>query len=237
MTALWVTLAVLLDGAVALVGGALPDRWLLRHRGAMLAFAAGALLSAALLDLLPEAIESSGLRVLPWLLGGVVVLAILEAVFAAHAPHDDRRMRVGPIALVASDALHNFGDGIAIAAAFASSAHLGLVTSLAVIVHELPEELADYAVLRSAEYGKARALLVLAAVQLTAGLGAAATLFGLHVRGTATGYVVAIAAGTFVYIACADLLPELLHGGARAGRRATAMIALVIGALVIAFAS
>lgn len=233
---LWVALAVVADGAVALVGGLIPDGWLLRHRLAMLAFASGALLAAALLDILPEALHAGGPAVLPWLLGGLIALAVFEAIFVTHDPHHERKELVAPVALLGSDALHNFGDGIAIAAAFAVSVRLGVVTSLAVLLHELPEELADYAVLRGARLGKASSLLALAAVQLTAGLGAAVTLLGLHMRGEVGGYVLAVAAGTFLYIACADLLPDILHTGPRPGRLG-AVVALLLGVAVIAIAT
>ena len=236
MTALWVTLAVIADGAIALIGGVLPDRWLLRERGAMLAFASGALLAAALLDLVPEALHEAGPAVMAWLLAGLIVVALFEAVLTRAAPDAGPHRLVAPVALLGSDALHNFGDGIAIAAAFTASTHLGLVTSVAVLVHELPEELADYAVLRGAGIAKGRSLLALAAVQLTAGLGAAATLLGLRMRGAAGGYVLAVAAGTFLYIACADLMPEVLHAGPRRAR-VYAIGALVLGAVVIALAS
>ena len=202
MNVLWVAIAVVLDGAVALAGGLLPEHWLSRHRANMLGFAAGALLAAAILDLLPEALAASGITTLPWLIGGIVVLALAEWALAGH----QRRHGIAPYAILTSDALHNFGDGVAIAAAFASSSRLGVITSLAVLVHELPEEIADYAILRSSKIAKRRALIALALVQLTAGLGAAATLLGIGVTG-ANGPVLALSAGTFLYIALVELLP------------------------------
>src|SRR5690349_12496532 len=114
----WIALAIVLDGAVGLAGGLLPERWLHRHRAEMLGFGAGALLAAALLDLLPD----SGAA--PWALVGVAVLVVARWLMSGreHIAY----------AVLGSDALHNFGDGIAIAAAFATSTHLGIVTSVAV---------------------------------------------------------------------------------------------------------
>lgn len=223
---LWVTGAVVIDGACALVGGLLPDRWLHRHRPLMMGFAAGALLAAALLDMLPEAVQSRGVLVLPWLLGSMVVLAAFEWLLGVHDHHEHGRNPL-PYALLASDAFHNFGDGIAIAAAFLMSTHLGIVTSLAVIIHETPEELADYAVLRAAHIGKRNALIWLTAVQMTAGLGAAVTLLGASL-GHGGGEFLAVAAGTFIYIALVELMPDVLRGGPARDRWA-ALGGLVLG--------
>jgi zinc and cadmium transporter len=231
MTAIWVALAVALDGAAGLAGALLPERWLVRYRPALLGFAAGALLAAALLDLIPDAIAARGPQVLPWLLASIVALAAFEWMIPTHDHHD----HVGaatPWALLGSDALHNFGDGIAIAAAFVASPRLGLVTSLAVLVHEVPQEVADYAILRAAKLGKRRSLFALVLVQLTAGLGAAAALLGARFDGI-NGTVLAIAAGTFIYIACVELLPDVLRRGPRHDR-VSALGALAAGIAVVA---
>jgi zinc and cadmium transporter len=216
MTWLWVTAAIVIDGAAALVGGLMPDRWLQRHRPLMMGFAAGALLAAALLDMVPEAIESRGVLVLPWLLGTMVALAGFEWVLGGHDPHEHGKNPT-PYALLVSDGFHNFGDGIAIAAAFLTSTHLGIITSLAVIVHEVPEELADYAVLRAARFTKRTSLIWLAVVQMTAAAGAAVTLLGASL-GHGGGVFLAIAAGTFVYIALMELMPDVLRNGPRRDR-------------------
>jgi zinc and cadmium transporter len=135
-------------------------------------------------------------------------------------------------ALLGSDAVHNFGDGIAIAAAFLQSTHLGLITSVAVLLHELPEELADYAVLRESKMPKRRSLWWLAIVQMTAGLGAAITLLGATL-GTGRGIVLAIAGGTFIYIAVVELLPDVFRHGTRHDRL-VALVGLLAGAALLA---
>ena len=230
MTVVWVALAVALDGAAGLAGALLPEAWLVRYRPALLGFAAGALLAAALLDLVPDAIAANGTGVLPWLLASIVALATFEWMLPMHDHHD----HVGtatPYALLGSDALHNFGDGIAIAAAFVASPRLGLITSLAVIVHEVPQEVADYAILRAANLERRRALVALVGVQLTAALGAALVLLGAGFSGM-NGIVLAIAAGTFLYIACVELLPDVLRRGPRRDRIG-AIVALAAGIVVV----
>jgi len=230
MTALWVALAIALDGAAGLAGALVPERWLVRYRPALLGFAAGALLAAALLDLLPDALAAQGERVLPWLLASIVALAAFEWLLPLH-DHHDHLGAATPYALLGSDALHNFGDGMAIAAAFMASPRFGVITTLAVIVHEVPQEVADYAVLRGAGVGKRRALLGLVCVQLTAALGAIVTLAGASLLG-ANGIILAIAAGTFVYIACVELLPDVLRRGPRR-ERVGALAALAAGVVAV----
>ncbi len=228
MVWLWVMAFVVLDGAVALAGGLVPERFLSRQRPVMLGFAAGALLSVAVLDIVPEALDARGAVVIPWLVAGMVGLAALDYLFDAHGHHTYSVA----YALLGSDAVHNFGDGVAIAAAFMHSTNLGVVTSVAVLVHELPEELADYAILRESRVSRGRSLFWLALVQLTAGLGAAITLLGATLGNIHT-IVLAIAGGTFIYIALVELMPDILRNGTWRDRL-VALAALVAGAALIA---
>src|SRR4051812_36174284 len=228
-TWLWVTAAVIVDGAAALVGGLFPEQWLVRYRPVLLGFASGALLAVALLDLVPEAYAARGAAILPWLLGSMLVLAAIEWVGGTHDHHGGHR--ASPYALLASDAVHNFGDGIAIAAAFTTSVRLGIITALAVIIHEVPEELADYAVLRSSHIAKRRALWALLVVQLTAALGAWATLLGASLAHR-EGVLLALAAGTFIYIALVELMPDVLRHAPRR-ERMYAAIGLAVGVAII----
>lgn len=227
MTWLWVAIAIALDGAVALVGGLLPERWLGRYQPAMLGFAAGTLLASGLGEILPQALSVDGATALIWAAGAMLVLGVFEHVSARREHH--RQRPVIPVALLWSDALHNLADGMAIAAAFVVSPRVGIFTSAAVLVHELPEEIADYALLRVAGVAKRSALVALAAVQLTAALGAAATLVAAHMIADAGGPILAISCGLFVYIAAFDLLPDLVRTRAlSAGLAGVVGIALVL---------
>ena len=211
MTWLWLAIAVGLDGAVALAGGVLPDAWLARHRTTLIAFATGTLLTAALVDILPAAIDARGTNALWWATGGFVAIAVGEATIG----HE--RATVSPGSLLLADALHNLADGMAIAAAFVVSVPLGVMTALAVIVHELPEELGDYALLRAAGMDRNRSLLALFIVQCTSALGAAGTFDAAQATASLAGIALAIAGGTFLYIATVDLLPHVLRARAFAG--------------------
>ncbi|HEY1557472.1 MAG TPA: ZIP family metal transporter [Kofleriaceae bacterium] len=234
MTALWVALAIVVDGAAGLIGGLVPDAWLVRHRPVMLGFAVGALLAAAILDLAPEACAIAGVEAVPWFAAGLVGMAVIEVLLHAHGHHASlSREQLLPYALLGSDAIHNFGDGMAIAAAFGVSPRLGAVTAFAVIIHELPEELADYAVLRSAGLKRWTSLVALGLVQLTAGLGAAATLLGVRAASRGNGFVLALATGTFVWIALVDLAPAVVRGSSWRARLA-ALVACGLGVAAIA---
>ncbi|WP_375756279.1 ZIP family metal transporter [Corallococcus exercitus] len=226
-TVLLVFLAVGLDGLAGLAGGVLSERWLQRRLPALVAFAAGTLLSTVFLEVLPEAVEARGEAAFAWAFASFVALALVEWALGHH--HHDAEAAAGhahghvhhhahpgaptlPSALLASDALHNVGDGAAVAAAFLVSPHAGFATAFAVIVHELPQEVGDYALLRAAGWSRARALVALGAVQLTAAVGAAGVLLGTEYLPSLQGTVLAIAGGSFLYIGAVDLLPELRRG-------------------------
>ena len=212
----WIAIVIALDGLAALAGGLVPDRTLARWRPAMLGFAAGTLLGSGALEIFPDALERiGGTRALRWALAAMAALAVFEWFTSRRSAHAARP--VSPIALLGSDALHNIADGMAIAAAFLISPRVGLSTSVAVIVHELPEELADYALLRAAGMSRRTALWSLALVQLTAAAGAASTLLAATALAGIQGVVLAIAAGMFVYIGAIDLLPKLVRARSVAG--------------------
>ena len=221
MHVLWIAAMVVLDGLAGLAGAVIPERWLLRYRTPLLGFAAGALLASGLGEVLPEAVTRGGASVLWWGAGAFGVLAAIERVSGRDRP-------VSPIVLMTSDGLHNIGDGMAIAASFLVSVHLGIVTSLAVIVHEVPEEIADYTLLRASHATKKRSLLALMAVQLTAALGAAGTLFASSVIAHSAGAILSIAGGTFAFIAIVDLIPRLLRE-----RSIAAFVAIAAGAITV----
>lgn len=246
---LYTAAALVADGLVALAGGLLSERWLSRHLAGLVGFAAGALLAATFLDILPESIDVLGTAALPWAFGSFVALAIFQWGTGPHHHehhHDhgevkDHVKRVLPATLLTSDALHNVGDGAAVAATFLASPETGLLTAVAVIAHELPQEVGDYALLRASGYSRGRALLALAVVQATAVLGAALVLLAASFFKPLTGVVLSIAAGSFLYISATDLLPELYSGHGPADRRERMLgflggCALILAALGISSA-
>lgn len=119
-----------------------------------------------------------------------------------------RTAATGPLILV-GDGVHNLVDGVLIAAAFLTDVHLGIVTSLAVIAHEIPQELGDFAILLYSGYSRARALLYNMLASLTMVIGGVVAYFSLSWASAGVPYVLAVAAASFIYIAVADLIPGL----------------------------
>jgi zinc and cadmium transporter len=190
----------------------------------MVSLSAGVLLGTALLHVLPEAFESSaGARELfLTLLAGLLFFWLLEkAELYRHVHHhegdghhhhhhfDAEQAGRGGYSVLVGDSIHNFCDGVIIAAAFLADVKLGLVTALAIVAHEIPQEVGDYIVLLNAGFSRARALLFNALSGLAAVLGG---VFGYFVVGPweeLFPYLLVVASSSFIYVAVADLLPQL----------------------------
>jgi zinc and cadmium transporter len=189
----------------------------------MISYATGTLLAAALVAQLPEALEQAGSEnyrlVALVLLGGLLLFFTLEkAVLWRHCHHDHceahtpdahRRNAASATLVLLGDAIHNFVDGVLIAAAFLTDVELGIVTALAVTAHEVPQELGDVAILLNAGMSRARVLGLNVLVGLASVVGGA---LGFALLGSLTGllpYVLAVAAASFLYVAVADLIPGL----------------------------
>ena len=225
---------IVLDGLAGLSGGLLSDRWLIRHQAALTGFAAGAILGAVFLDIQPESVREIGPTALTWSFGGFVLLAIVEWLIGHHHHHHHGvSSPTLPPSLLISDALHNIGDGAAVAAGFLISIKVGLVVAVAVIAHEVPQEVGDYAVLRNAKWRRAQALLALAAVQFTALFGAVGVMIAAERIEHLTAIILSIAAGTFLYIGATDLLPEI-HSGITPSSRVERMFGFAAGIVLIA---
>lgn len=204
----------------------------------LVSYAVGTLLGVALLELVPQALETLvAIRVLGTLLGGILLFFILEKLVIwrhCHAEECVAHSTAAPLVLI-GDAFHNFVDGAVIAAAVVSSLALGISAAVAVAAHEIPQELGDFAILLGAGYSRTRALVLNVLSGLAAVAGALAALAALEVLPDLLPYVLSIAAASFLYIAMADLIPELHRGGIDA--RAIRQIVLVLAgiATVIAF--
>lgn len=190
----------------------------------LLAYAVGTLLGAVFIGLIPEAIETGGdaKPVLLAVLIGIFFFFILEKVLRlphAHAhsaehefhPHGHHDRLPTAVLILTGDAFHNFVDGIVIATAFSVSVPLGIVTSLAVIAHEIPQELGDFVILLESGWEAKRAYWWNFASALTTVPGAVIAHFALPYIQPGIPYFVAIAAASFLYIATVDLAPILHH--------------------------
>lgn len=182
----------------------------------LVSFAVGTLLGAALLKLVPEALETlSPTATLGTLLAGIFTFFILEKLVIWRHCHEAESCEVhgtsAPLVLV-GDAVHTFVDGAIIAAATITSIPLGVSAAVAAIAHEIPQEAGDVAILLHAGYSRRRAL-VLNLLSGTSGIvGAVAVYFFAARLPGALPFVLAFAAGSFLYVAMADLIPDLHRG-------------------------
>jgi zinc and cadmium transporter len=182
----------------------------------LVSYAVGTLLGAALLGLMPEALGSlPASTALGTLLTGIITFFILEKLVLWRHCHDADECSVHrstATLVIVGDAVHTFVDGVVIAAAVLISPDLGVATALAVIAHEVPQEAGDFAVLLSAGFSRARALVL----NLTSAIGGLAGASAMLLFGTdapaLVPYVLAFAAGNFMYVAMADLIPTLHRG-------------------------
>ena len=180
----------------------------------LVSFSTGALLGDAFIHLLPQAVEKSGftLYVSLSLLAGIITFFVLEKlIFWRHCHVEISPDHPHPFAWMnlIGDCLHNSIDGMIIAASFIASPTLGLATTLAVVLHEIPQEIGNYAVCIHGGFGRIRALFLNFGAQLTAFLGALIILFLNIKTGHITAYLLPFTAGGFIYIAGTDLMPEL----------------------------
>ncbi len=184
---------------------------------ALVSLAAGALIGGAFLHLIPEAFEeaSNALHVSLAIIGGVLLFFIFEKTLHWHAHHDleddchhcDSK-HIGRM-IILGDGMHNFIDGLIIGASYLAGIEVGIAATVAVVLHEIPQEIGDFGVLIHSGYTKVRALLLNFLSALTAVFGALlALVLGGAVQGI-VAYLMPIAAGGFIYIAVADLIPEM----------------------------
>jgi zinc and cadmium transporter len=192
----------------------------------LVSLSAGVLLGTALLDVLPEAFESkaSPQSLFITLLCGLLFFFLLEkAELYRHGHHhegdhhhhqhgfDAHQAGRGGWTVLMGDSIHNFCDGIIIAAAFLADTRLGVVTSLAIIAHEIPQEVGDYIVLLNAGFSRGKALLYNAVSGMAAVVGGVIGYFVVGPWEALFPYLLVVAASSFIYVAVADLIPQLQH--------------------------
>lgn len=204
----------------------------------LVSYAVGTLLGAALLSLLPEALDSlAPIRVFGTLLAGILTFFALEKLVLWRHCHDEQDCSVHTSTMsmvVIGDAVHTFVDGAVIAAAALVSLPLGLSTALAITAHEIPQQAGDVAVLLTAGQSRSRALWLTAAAAGGGILGALMMLtFGELLPGVLP-YALSFAAGNFLYVAMADLIPHLHQGHSDTnGGRQIILISLGILTMVL----
>lgn len=178
----------------------------------LISFSAGALLGDAFIHLLPEAMDSGINHVPIAVISGILAFFVLEKfVQWRHCHQPTSKEHPHPLATMnlVGDAFHNFLDGVIIATSYVVSIPLGIATTVAVLLHEIPQEIGDFGVLVYAGYSKKKALLMNFIISLTALLGGIVGLLLSKSITSFSGIMIAFTAGGFIYIATADLIPEM----------------------------
>jgi zinc and cadmium transporter len=228
VTLTYIILATLAGGLLSVIAAAsLTVHLLGRIVKSLVSLSVGVLLGTALLQILPEAFESKSAdaqSLFATLLCGLLFFFLLEkAELYRHGHHhegddphhhhhhgfDAEQAGRGGWSVLLGDSIHNFCDGIIIAAAFLTDTRLGVVTSLAIIAHEIPQEVGDYIVLLNAGLSRARALVYNALSGMSAVVGGVVGYFIVGPWEALFPYLLVIASSSFIYVAVADLLPQL----------------------------
>jgi len=241
----YIIIFTLVGSVVSLIGGVLlliKEKFALKISHYLTSFAAGALLSTAFFDLLPEAtehMEELGMEInLPlWTLLGILFFFLIERFIHHHHDHTghkgEEKKSIIPLVII-GDTLHNFTDGIAIAATFLINIPLGIVTSLAVAAHEIPQEIGDFGLMLHKGIARKKVLFINLYSSLAAMIGAILTYI---YRESLEGFlpiILSLTAGFFIYIALANLIPEI-HNRDNQKVAFWETIMLLIGVLVIYF--
>jgi len=237
MTLVWILLASLAGGVLSVCAAAfallLRGRWV----PMLVSFAIGTLLAAAFLEVLPHAFEQGQpQQVAASILGGILGFFLLEKLLLwrhshehgdeAGPEHHREHERAGMLVVV-GDTIHNFVDGVLIAASFLQSPQLGLVTSIAIVAHEIPQEVGDFLVLLHSGYSRTRAFVLNVLSSLGSVAGGLIGYFALQGYERWEPVLLGVVAASMIYVAVADLIPGLHR---RPELRATAQQALLIAA-------
>lgn len=226
----WIIATTVAGGALSVLAASvfllLPERGRSLVLPHLVSFATGALLGAALLALLPDAIRGAGVEGVHGiglaLVAGIVVFFMLEklvlwrhshsgeiADHGAYHDHHHHRDEASAVLVLVGDSIHNALDGVLIAAAFLTDVKLGIVTAIAAIAHEIPQEMSDFAVLLNAGLSRGKALVLNLLTSLTSVIGGVLAYLALQPVMDLLPYAIAIAAACFIYVAMADLIPGL----------------------------
>ncbi len=247
MTLGWIVAASLAGGVLSAAAAALALFLRAAWIPMLVSYAIGALLGAAFLEVIPEAFENAEPHTVAGsILGGILVFFLLEKLLLWRHSHDEAEAaqvagdaahdhgRSGAL-IVVGDTIHNFLDGILIAAAFLQSTQLGIITALAIVAHEIPQEVGDFLILLNSGYSKAKAFWLNLLSSGATLVGGVLGYFALQVLEGWTPVLLGIVAASMIYVAVADLIPGLhRRPELRATLSQTILIGLGIGSIALA---
>ena len=243
MTLAWIVAASIAGGVLSVCAAALALFLRAAWIHSLVSYAIGALLGAAFLEVIPEAFENGERHTVAGsILGGILVFFLLEKLLLWRHSHDEHEVgsaahdhgRSGAL-IVVGDTIHNFLDGILIAAAFLQSTQLGIITALAIVAHEIPQEVGDFVILLNSGYPKTKAFCLNVLSWGATVVGGVLGYFVLQVLEGWTPILLGIVAASMIYVAVADLIPGLhRRSELRATLSQTILIGLGIGSIALA---
>ena len=231
---MWILASTLLVGSISLIGilfVSMSEKWLNKLLLLLVSFASGTLLGGAFLHLIPEAVEAESQTMFLVIIVGILVFFLLEKFLWRHCHERECPIHVFAYLNLVGDGVHNFIDGVIIAASFLVNVPLGITTTVAVAVHEIPQEIGDFSVLIYGGLAKTKALTYNLLSALMAVLGALSMYFFSPFL-PSLSYFLVFAAGGFIYIATTDLIPEL-HKEKDAWKSMAQFLFLVIGIVLM----
>ncbi|MFB6226160.1 MAG: ZIP family metal transporter [Candidatus Paceibacteria bacterium] len=207
----------------------------------LVSFAAGGLFGGAFIHLLPKIVKKHGFTVdiSLYILAGIVTMFLVEKVVRwRHCHHpitDGEECKPEPVAIMnlVGDGVHNFLDGLVIGGSFLINIEVGIATTIAVVIHEIPQEIGDFGVLLHGGYSRVKALLMNFLIALISVLGVlVALVLGSYIQNLSS-ILVPLAVGNFVYIAGADLIPELHHKDQNLSKSVLQLLTFIGGIVVM----
>lgn len=214
-TLLWIIISTFLVSIIAFIGVfslAIKEKLLERILLILVTLSAGALMGGAFLHLIPEAAEFSKNIFLYVLVGFTAFFFIEKVLHWRHCHKEKCPVHSFAYMNLFGDAVHNFIDGLIIAASFIADIHLGIITTIAVAFHEIPQEIGDFGVLVYGGFKRMRALFLNFITALTAIFGGIVGYFMSSYIDHSVTFLLPFAAGGFIYIAASDLIPEIRQG-------------------------
>jgi zinc and cadmium transporter len=252
MTLVYIVLANMLSNAIAVAfAGLVSFRILSSLIEKLVPVSAGLLLTTAITHLVPESFNSEAAPVvLGWtMLAGILGLFMLEKLslfpHSHHhegdrhhhgAGHDARQAGRGGIAILIGDAFHGVADGVTIAGAFLIDTQLGIITTLAIVAHEIPHEVGEFMVLMNAGFTRRRAIAFNLISGMSAVVAGVVSYFVLDEARHLLPYVLALAASSLIYVALSDLLPEMMRRSSL-GKSLPEVALVLLGVLIAGLAS
>ena len=237
----WIIAASLAGGVVSVGAAALALFLRASWISTLVSFAIGALLGAAFLEVIPHAFENGDPHTVAMsILGGILVFFLLEKLLLWRHSHDHDEHshthdhgRSGML-IVVGDTIHNFLDGILIAAAFMQSTQLGIIAALAIVAHEIPQEVGDFLILLNSGYSKTKAFVLNMLSSCATVVGGVLGYYTLQEVAGWTPVLLGIVAASMIYVAVADLIPGLhRRPELRATLSQTVLIGLGIGVIAL----